>query len=217
MPNHVFPVFIETILGVNGDLPFLNLHLERLIWGCHQVGVHPDGKFKDVFLSKVREALPSSGIYKLRCLTSFKRSVPELTIEISSLTKSNNELLLGIFDKEAKVHGQSWNAKTDERWVYEQAIQYARENGWDDAIVLNARGEVVDTCIYNIFAVIDNVLYTPPLSSYPVKGVMREWIKRNSIFPVVDKIMYPDDLKAADCILATNAVRGIHLALLVES
>lgn len=53
--------------------------------------------------------------------------------------------------------------------------QIDHEN-WDDAIVLDCQGYVVETGIANLFWVKDNDLYTPSLDLAGVEGVMRSFV-----------------------------------------
>jgi para-aminobenzoate synthetase/4-amino-4-deoxychorismate lyase len=208
-------VFIETIRAENGKMPLLDFHLQRLQWGLWQYGITNTAPLLDTFMHSLEHSTPKNGIYKLRCLLILSGIKPEIIVEAEPLPPKSQSINIGVFTGQPKKHGHFWNAKTSERQVYSAAMQHAKNRRWDDAIVLSEDGSVADTCIYNLFVVMENVLYTPPLSSLPVKGVMREWIKRNGIFPVIDRKMYPEDLSKADCLLVCNAIRGILLARLV--
>lgn len=209
-------VFIETIRAENGRMPLLDLHLQRLQWGLWQYGIANTVPLLDACMHSLEHSVPENGMYKLRCLLTLRGYQPEIKVEAEPLPRKSQSVVLGVFAGQLKMHGHSWNGKTSERQVYDAAKQYAKSQRWDDAIVLSEDGSVADTCIYNIFLVKENALYTPPLSSLPVKGVMREWIKRNGIFPVIDRKLYPEDLMEADCLLVCNAVRGIIHASLAE-
>ncbi|MFN2115826.1 MAG: aminotransferase class IV [Anaerolineae bacterium] len=50
----------------------------------------------------------------------------------------------------------------------------AREQGYDEAVLLNEHGSVSECASANLFAVRDGIAYTPPLSSGCLPGVTRE-------------------------------------------
>jgi branched-subunit amino acid aminotransferase/4-amino-4-deoxychorismate lyase len=59
------------------------------------------------------------------------------------------------------------------------ALEDANKNGFDEAIRLNERGEIVSACMANIFWVQDLKLYTPSLKTGCLAGITRELIIEN--------------------------------------
>lgn len=96
--------------------------------------------------------------------------------------------------------------KTTHRLVYEQAL--AAKPGWDDVILYNERGEVTESTRANVLARLDKTLYTPPVACGLLNGTMRaELLQRKAI---VERILRPEDLRAAEAVFLVNSVRGIQ-------
>ncbi|MFE2070717.1 branched-chain amino acid transaminase [Streptomyces sp. NPDC059467] len=54
------------------------------------------------------------------------------------------------------------------------AVDEARAAGYDDAILLNSRGQVAEASTSNVFAVVRGRLVTPPLSADLLEGITRD-------------------------------------------
>lgn len=82
------------------------------------------------------------------------------------------------------------------------------DHGWDDGVMF-AGDQVIETTSANIFAVKDNVLYTPKIEKAGVKGISRDLVLEYSescFKKVIEKELYLEDIIAADFIFITNAV-----------
>ena len=79
---------------------------------------------------------------------------------------------------------------------------------WNDALLLNTGGRLVDSCIANLFIIKNEKIITPALSEGPVDGIMRRQLLRH--FPIVEASLQPEDLETADEIFLSNAIRGIR-------
>lgn len=56
------------------------------------------------------------------------------------------------------------------------AVDEARAAGYDDAILLNSRGQVAEASTANVFAVVRGRLVTPPVSADLLEGITRETV-----------------------------------------
>jgi branched-chain amino acid aminotransferase len=92
------------------------------------------------------------------------------------------------------------------------ARQEAARRGADDAILLNTRDGVAETSIANLFAIIDGVLVTPPLSEGVLPGVMRAEVIAAG---AQKRPLTVDDLASAEEILLTSAL-GIRSVASLE-
>lgn len=89
---------------------------------------------------------------------------------------------------------------------------YAEENQLDEAILLNSSSEICETTSANIFVLINDVLYTPPLSSGCVDGIIRKVLIEKATdlaISIEEKAMKPFELIKADEVFITNSIRGI--------
>ena len=96
---------------------------------------------------------------------------------------------------------------------YVLAARFAAEKGWDDALVLNTDGAVCDSSKANIFLIKKEEVYTPPLNSGCVAGVMRRFLVERLHAEgraVHQRAIREQDLLEADEIFLTNAVMGIQ-------
>jgi branched-subunit amino acid aminotransferase/4-amino-4-deoxychorismate lyase len=95
-------------------------------------------------------------------------------------------------------------------------MKWAQANNLEDALILNEKGHVIETSIFNIFLLKNNLLLTPPLSDLPVKGVFRTWMIQNSIFPIIEQSLSIKDILSADLILLTNAIQGVRVGKITQ-
>lgn len=94
---------------------------------------------------------------------------------------------------------------TDHIIAREQAISA----GYDDALLYNTKGQLVSASCANIFLVINNTLFTPPLSSGALPGIMRQHIISNAKqagIPVHEKNFSQEDCKDVEQAFITNAL-----------
>lgn len=87
------------------------------------------------------------------------------------------------------------------------AFEDAKQRGFDEAIRLNERGEVVSGCMSNIFWIRDGRLFTPALSTGCLAGTTREFILENS--DCTETKAGIDELLNADALFLTSAGVGI--------
>lgn len=98
---------------------------------------------------------------------------------------------------------------------YEQA----HDQGFDEVVLLNERGEVSECTSANIFAIRANEVATPPLRSGCLPGITREVLLEQIHLPgvsLVEKVLLPRDLEAADQIFITSSTRDLLPVSYVE-
>ncbi len=91
-------------------------------------------------------------------------------------------------------------------------LEEAQAKGFDEAILLNERGEVAECTSANIFIAQGNNVWTPPLSSGCLPGITRELLlseARVPEFPAGEKALRPEDLETADEVFITSTTRGL--------
>lgn len=98
------------------------------------------------------------------------------------------------------------------RRAWAEALARARAAGWDEAILFDQGGRLVEGAISNVFLVRDGALATPSLACGPLPGVARakalELAQRLGI-RAEEAILTARDLGAADEIFATNSLVGL--------
>jgi branched-chain amino acid aminotransferase len=95
----------------------------------------------------------------------------------------------------------------------------ARQRGFDEAVLLNERGEVSECTSANIFAATGGEVYTPPLDSGCLPGVTRELLLEVVHVPgikVTERALTPQDLERADEVFITSTTRDLLPSVFIE-
>ncbi len=91
---------------------------------------------------------------------------------------------------------------------------FAKENGFDNCIVLNSNKMVIEALNGNIFLVKGNIIKTPPIPDGCLKGVLRTQLLRIleklPEFEVQEDSVSPFELQKADELFVTNVISGIQ-------
>lgn len=112
----------------------------------------------------------------------------QMRIMTSSYRRPNADA----FHVEAKVSGHYVNSIL--------ACQEAKDNGFDEALVLDCNGYVAESSGANIFYENDGVLYTAPKGNI-LPGITRATVLelcRELNIPVKEKLFTPDEMRGAD-------------------
>lgn len=223
----------ETMLAVNGNIRLWQYHWERLSVGLSAIGLIAPALFtadymQEQILRTVHKNNPGN-ICRVR-LQLFGGSggifgpddnKPNFIIECYSLTPdilelNTNGLVLGIADGISKSADKLANLKSSNALIYAVAAQHAKTNKWNDALIPNTNGNIIESSIANIFWIKDGSVLTPPLSDGCVAGVMRRHLL--AVLPdIAEQPLTPGDLFAADEVFLTNAIRGIRWVGNIES
>lgn len=143
---------------------------------------------------------------------------PAYIIECWPLHESYNQLnenglVIGIYPEAKKSCDIFSNLKSANYLPYTMAAQFAKENKWDDAFILNQHERVADASIANIFIIKEGMIATPSLSEGCVKGVMRRYlIEQSGVigYELRERPITVEDVVHADEIFLTNALYGIR-------
>jgi 4-amino-4-deoxychorismate lyase len=88
----------------------------------------------------------------------------------------------------------------------------AKSRDFDEAVVLNERGEIVSATMANLFWARNGTLHTPALSSGALAGITRECvieIANHHFIPLLEGIYEMQDLTEADEIFLTSSGVGV--------
>lgn len=94
------------------------------------------------------------------------------------------------------------------------AWEEAQAREFDEAVMLNERGEVVSATMSNIFWVKDGTAYTPTLSTGALAGVTRAAVielASKHFIPLIEGVHELSDLTEADEIFLTSAGLGVAI------
>lgn len=219
----------ETMKMINGSIILSRFHFERLFNSLQVLKYKLPSSFTPVFLENKINQLAAANNCTHLCrirLTIFRGNgnlypVPDslnYLLECFELKPSVNEfneqgLSIGIYKNAQKSCDALSNIKSANFLPYVMAVMHAQENGWDDCILLNAKGNIADTSVANIFLIKDKKLLTPSLQEGCIDGVMRRYLlqklKENG-YSFSETGITGEDLLNADGIFLTNAINGIR-------
>jgi branched-subunit amino acid aminotransferase/4-amino-4-deoxychorismate lyase len=200
----------ETLAVREGKILFLSQHLAALEIACAEAGFHaekaealsgleglPDGMLRIYVTAGDGTALsPADACRTFAFFESaeFPRSGDVLRGIRIGISRTPIVSVLG-----------GW--KTGNYWQHVQALAAARENGFDDVLVLDVQRAVISASMANVFFVFGEVLRTPPVRIGARQGVVRAWIKEMT--PVDENLISFDDIKQADECFLTNSRLGV--------
>ena len=146
---------------------------------------------------------------------------PVFIIESAAYPEENlAPLRLTIYKGEMKSTGVLSNLKTNNYLLNTLAIQFAKENGFDDAVILNSRGNICEASSSNLFMVQKGVLFTPALSQGCVAGTKRRELLEvlpSLGFQVEETIITKDMIFEMEEIFLTNAIRSIRPVICIDN
>ncbi len=216
----------ETMLVQNGHIRLAHAHWQRLFGGLAQLGYVVPPLFTPAMLQEqVLRTVRRNGWQQL-CRVRlqvfggnggiFGPDEPQLhyliecyPLQEHDVTLNINGLVVGVATGLAKSTDMLCNLKTANALVYATAARQARQNKWNDALVLNQYGRITDSVVANVFWVRDGVVYTPPLPEGCIAGVMRGALLQK-VGSIVEKPFDPAELTLATEVFLTNAIRGVR-------
>jgi branched-chain amino acid aminotransferase len=219
----------ETMLASGGGIELWQYHAERLFQGLKQlhfdipVLLTPDALHEEVLRTVRKNKLEKLCRVRLQVyagsggLLGQGNPKPEYCIECFPLEQYITELneaglVTGIAQGLAKSADSLANLKTCSALIYATAAQQAKANKWNDALILNNSGNVIESTIANLFWIKDGEIFTPPLSEGCIAGVMRRHLLSvlpQSGYSISERIATTSTLKAAEAVFLSNAIRRI--------
>lgn len=136
----------------------------------------------------------------------------ELSSEKYSFSASNYEVEL-FKDFHVSKHLLS-TLKTNNKMINVVASVFAKENGFENCLLINEDKNVVEAINGNIFMKMGNQLITPPTSDGCLNGIMRKQIlaivNKMENIEMIEKSISPFDLQKADELFISNVIAGIQ-------
>jgi para-aminobenzoate synthetase component 1 len=212
--------FFETIRADSGRVPLIAEHLERFhrTWQALMPDDPPDVTWEAVFAQvlEANDLQDRCAAIKLLATRGCRSAPPwdhALVVTarpyVHRLHALNiGGLLLGTYPhpRQSPLAGH----KTLNYLYYLLAGQWAQQNGFHEALILNPDGTVSETNTANVLIVIGREIIRP-LSPAVLPGVMAEAACRRLDqwgYTINRRAVRPEMLHAADQVLATNALMG---------
>jgi branched-chain amino acid aminotransferase len=117
--------------------------------------------------------------------------------------------VVGVATNVTKCTDSLSNLKSANGLVYATAARQAKHNKWNDALVYNTQGYIIESAIANLFWVKEGKVYTPPLTDGCIAGVMRRYIIEQ-MPDVGERSLTLSELLQADEVMLTNAIKGVR-------
>ncbi|HHI03178.1 MAG TPA: hypothetical protein ENL22_06625 [candidate division Zixibacteria bacterium] len=219
----------ETLMAIGGKPVFLDDHLRRLEKGADLIGIKLPVSIETISrwivgANKKNEA----PVKKIRVTVTAgdsafwagKKSAPRIIIIVTEYELPTKPFRLTV--SPFRVDGRSpfRNVKTLSFIIEMTSRKQAYSEKYDDAILLNRRGNVAETTSANLFWVKKGVLYTTPLTAGCLEGMTRKHIidlaKKNDI-PARIKNIKLDELLKSDEIFVTSSLKLILPVISIDT
>ncbi len=197
---------VFTTVAIYGGEPFLwrehwrrlQDHAERLSVDCSGLTERGVGES----LTNWKAKSPVAKKTDLLIITGDAQKVPQtgMTLAVSPYRCNTFSALAGIKSLNYLDHVLSW--------------EEAQAREFDEAVMLNERGEIVSATMANIFWVKDGTAYTPTLSTGALAGVTRAAVielASKHFIPLIEGVHELSDLTEADEIFLTSAGLGVAI------
>lgn len=199
----------ETIAIVGQRPAFLNLHMERLARGAEWLGVP---RARERVEQMIRNKLSACSTEP----TAMRAEAPGHGIPSMSMWPRFRDITgepIGMFyPKTGKARSAEDTIKHSIRAPKTTARNEAKAKGAWDAFVTDDKGNIAETTIANVFAVIDGKLVTPGDAQCPLPGISRGIVLEEAQklnLPVEQRAISWTDLTKASELFLTNALIGV--------
>ncbi len=220
----------ETIKCINGQLQFIDEHFARL-WNGLQVlqFIIPKHFTPDRLQEEILSLLEKNGHNKTTRIriTLFRgdgglydavNHTPNYLIQTWELPDdvgiwNSNGLVAGMYTDVKKSCDKISNLKHNNFLPYALAALHAKEQKWNDAVLLNTNERLCDTTIANIFLIKNDIVYTPSLTEGCIAGIMRRNMLQQLVqnnMPAIEGKLTVDDLLNADEVFFTNSIYNMR-------
>ena len=103
--------------------------------------------------------------------------------------------------------------KTNNRAINVLAGIFAKENNFQNLLLLSTEKKVIEATNGNIYLVKGNTIKTPPTKDGCINGVLRKQrlkvLEKNTEFTIEESSISPFELQKADELFTTNVISGI--------
>lgn len=215
----------ETMAAHNGNIHLWETHWERLSSGCDRLKISlPDKETIEEEIAllcknesqRVIKLIVTRGEGQRGYRFSDKQQVTRILISYPHTEYPDSYQNEGIAVRYCETT-LSENSQLAGIKHLNRLEQVLARNEWDtdeyqEGLMLNQQGHVIDGTMSNIFVVKDNRLFTPDLSLCGVSGVMRKTIVKFAKelgLEVYEKIFTTSELEMADEIFLSNSIFGI--------
>lgn len=210
----------ESLLGVDDRLILLDEHLDRIETGIKRLGLSKLNYNRKRTAATLRRASAEhpARVKRVKLLLTqgyspmwpgAKPKPSAITIVMPHrLSFKKQRLVVSpmIITPENPLRGAKTLSFMTEWLSQNKAI----EQGYDQGIIVNAKGQIAETGSANLFMVKNGRILTPPIKSGGLPGITREEVFRIAAsfgIPCREKILTPRELVMADEIFTTSSFK----------
>ncbi len=186
----------------------VSAHLERLRATAEHFAI----TFDETELRRKLEEINARGLPTLVRIRLLLDGTAEVATE--PLRERPDRIAIRVSDERVWSGDAMLKYKTSWRPAHDAAAECAQRSGCFDALLQNERDELTEGSRTNLFVRIGGTLYTPPLGSGVLPGVLRHAMVSHG--DAVERVMYENDLRSADEVFVGNSARGLLKAELVS-
>ncbi len=206
----------ETMRAREENIPLLSRHLRRLSRGLKVLGFTRSISFLSIRQS-IRQLLKVNRLKNARARVMIwqkggRRHCAIICEPIKPLTARQHSKGFKVMLVNGHRRKTSVPIKSLDYAIFRDSFQKARAEGFDEALFLNRKGELIEGSRTNIFWVQDDVLWTPPITSGCLPGVTRQAViecARKLGLRCVIRPAAAGRLREADEAFVTSAILGV--------
>lgn len=211
--DQTFGLF-ETMRWQDGGCEFFQFHLDRLQAAAEHFNFRFDRESIQRAIEQHAKSLDPTTPYKLRFVLDH-RGTCTFSPPVPLPMEDSGPLRVFLWPTPVDPVSPLCQYKTTRRMLHDHAYAEARRQGFDDVIFMNRQGHITEAAIHNVFLRHGARWRTPPVAAGVLPGVYRRHLLATHP-EITEENLTVEDLRTADEIWLTNAVRGIRFATLVR-
>ena len=222
----------ETLRVSAGKIYFWEDHYFRLMASMRILRMEIPMNFTQEYLEKqILATIEANGVitaaYRIKILVwrqeggLYSPTTNEIDFSVQCSDLQNSFYLVSqdhyeveLFKDHYVTSGLLSTLKTNNKIINVLGSIFAKENGYENCLLLNEKKQIVEALNGNIFLVKGDVIKTPPLKDGCLKGIMRKQILAILAdlhdYDVQEVSISPFELQKADEMFVTNVITGIQ-------
>jgi len=217
----------DTLKFENGSIHYLEDHYFRLMSSMRMLRMKIPMDFTLSFYEKqIRLTLMANDLNeaarirvnvfrKAGGLYTPKTNEVGYMIEAGMLNHDNDQQVeIELFKDFPLASGLLSTIKTNNRIINVLGSVFAKENNYQNCILINEKKELVEALNSNVFLIRGNDILTAPLASGCINGIIRkkiiERLKKHDKFTISEVSISPFDLLKVDEVFLTNSINEIQ-------
>lgn len=221
----------ETIKIAQGKPLFYRTHYSRLVLGLnalnYDIPIHFTLKYvHDSLMELITQSKIYNGCIRIQAFRDGGGTYAPESSQFSWIAEikefednqpfyrfQENEYKLGVYREVLIQKSPISFFKSSNALPYVLAAKFAKQNQFENVVLLNTQQNVVETIAENIFLYSNGVVSTPNNQSGCINGILKSVIKKLCKWNKIDfeeKALTIDDLNQTEEIFLTNTIKGIQ-------